>query len=95
MPTCPRCGATVPEGAVYCGNCGATINAASISSTTSSSSQSSGTPSSWSTATGDVDMNARLEKALKQNERLTRYVLIAGGAVFALLLVLIILSLLG
>ncbi|MGA3112476.1 MAG: zinc-ribbon domain-containing protein [Candidatus Bathyarchaeia archaeon] len=23
MPTCPHCGATVPEGAVYCGNCGA------------------------------------------------------------------------
>lgn len=88
MPTCPHCGATVPEGAVYCGNCGATLN----SPTTSMSSQpqmSSQPSSAWSRDTGG-DMQARLEKAMKRAEQLTYAAAIVGG----IILVLVIISLL-
>jgi uncharacterized membrane protein YvbJ len=70
MPTCPHCGATVPEGAVYCGNCGATLNSPKTSDSTAQPQTSSTT--GWPN-TPDVTggaMQARYEKAMKRAEQL-------------------------
>jgi uncharacterized membrane protein YvbJ len=86
MPTCPHCGATVPEGAVYCGNCGATLNASTVS--TSSTTQT--TQSNWPT-TSSGEMQTRFERALRRAE-LLGYV--AAGLGVAILVVIIVLYLL-
>jgi len=88
MPTCPHCGATVPEGAVYCGNCGTTLNASMLSS---SQVQTQSSQSNWPTETVRTDLQARFEKALRRVE-LLGYA--AAGLGIALLLVLIFLYLL-
>ena len=72
MPICPHCGATVPEGAVYCGNCGASLS--SPTTTTSAMTQTqapSQTSTTWSNETSRSDMQQRLEKAMKRTEQLT------------------------
>ena len=72
MPTCPRCGANVPEGAVYCGNCGAALSSpTTFTSTTTQSQTSSQTSTSWSKETSSSDMQQRFEKAMKRTEQLT------------------------
>jgi uncharacterized membrane protein YvbJ len=87
MPTCPHCGATVPEGAVYCGNCGATLNSPTSSTSTTVQSQTS-QPSDWSTNPSIIggDMQARYEKAIKRTEWLSYA---AAGLGVAILVVLI------
>jgi uncharacterized membrane protein YvbJ len=92
MPTCPQCGSTVPEGAVYCGKCGSTLNPATLNSTTSVSTTQSGTPQAnsgpWSNSSlGRGDMSMRLEKAVKRSERLS-YATV-GLAVVILVIVLV------
>ena len=81
MPTCPHCGATVPEGAVYCGNCGTTLNA-TMSSTSSTQSQ------TWPTTVSSGDMQKRFEKAMKRTENLSYAVAILGVVILVLILVL-------
>ncbi len=88
MPTCPRCGATVPEGAVYCGNCGATLNASMISST-STQSETPKPSTSWERASAS-GMQTRFERALRRVE-LLGYV--AAGLGVAIVVVLIVLYL--
>ena len=82
MPTCPHCGAQVPEGAVYCGNCGATLNA----SMTSTSSQQTQTPQSTWQNMPSGDMQGRFEKAMRRAELLSY---LAAGLGIALLVVLV------
>jgi len=91
MPTCPNCGATVPDGAIACGNCGASLVSSQPQKSTpfqsqpSSSGQSSGSSStSWSDQNYDSQLSARLEKALKRQEQLSRIVI--GLAVLAVIL---------
>jgi hypothetical protein len=90
MPTCPRCDAVVPEGAVYCGNCGATLNSPTVSTSLIAQSQTS-QPSDWSNnpnmASGD--MQARYEKAIKRTEQLSYA---AAGLGVVILVVLLALS---
>lgn len=88
MPTCPHCGATVPEGAVYCGNCGATLNSPTTSTSSSTQSQ---TSTAWSKDASGGDMQMRLEKALKRTEMLSYG---AAGVGVALLVVILVLYLL-
>ena len=83
MPTCPHCGATVPEGAVYCGNCGATLNATMSSTSTTQSTQSQ----TWPTTTSSGDMQTRFEKAMKRTENLSYGVAILGVVILALILI--------
>ena len=72
MPTCPHCSASVPEGAVCCGNCGATINSqATLLSTSQPSSD---------------DMSARLEKAMRRAELLSYAAAGLGIAILAVLI---------
>ena len=71
MPTCPHCGATVPEGAVYCGNCGASLSSPMTSTSTPTQPQtSSQTPTSWSQASGGGNLQTRFEKAVRRAELL-------------------------
>ena len=88
MPTCPHCGATVPEGAVYCGNCGATLNSPMASTSTTAQSQTSQT-SGWSNnpnmASGD--MQTRYEKAIKRTEQLSYAAAGLGVVILVVLLV--------
>ena len=96
MPTCPQCGSAVPDGAVYCGKCGATLNPAAFNSSTSVSTTSqTGTPqqtsSTWPSsgyASGESSM--RLEKAMKRAEMLGYA---AVGLAVVILVVLLLLTL--
>jgi uncharacterized membrane protein YvbJ len=89
MPTCPHCGATVPEGAVYCGNCGATLNSPATSTSTAVQSQTS-QPSDWSNNPNMAsrDMQARYEKAIKRTEQLSYAVAGLGVVILVVLLAL-------
>ena len=76
MPICPYCGATVPDGAIACGKCGASLVSSQPQTSTpfqsqpNSSGQSSGSSStSWSG--GNSELSTRLEKALRRNELLS------------------------
>lgn len=71
MPNCPNCGANVPDGAVYCGNCGAPINASASSMSTASKTQtySQGAPN-WPNTASSGDVSMRLEKAMRRAELL-------------------------
>ena len=91
MPTCPHCGANVPEGAVYCGNCGGAISSPSSSMSSSPQSQpSSQVSTTWPSTASSGDMSARLEKAMRRAE-LLGYA--AVGLAVVIFVVLIILSL--
>jgi hypothetical protein len=92
MPVCPNCGTIVPEGAIACGKCGATLVAQQSrmpqpfqsQGPSSSSSQSTGsTP--WLNGTGDSALSARLERALRRTELLS-YALVGLSVVLLILL---------
>jgi uncharacterized membrane protein YvbJ len=88
MPTCPHCGATVPEGAVYCGNCGATLNAPMTSTSSTVQSQTSQTSTGWPN-TPDLtsgNLQPRYEKAIKRTEQLAYLVTILGVVILVLLI---------
>jgi len=87
MPICPHCGATVPEGAVYCNNCGAAINSQAASVTASQmqvTSQGSTTSSSTSVS---GDLQERLEKAVRRSELLGWVAAGLGAAILIILVV--------
>ena len=71
MPTCPHCGATVPEGAVYCGNCGATLNSPKTSDSTAQPQTSSTTGWPNTPEMNSGPMQSRYEKAVKRTEYLS------------------------
>ena len=90
MPICPYCGATVPDGAIACGKCGASLVSSQPQTSTpfqsqpNSSGQSMGSSStSWSSGSSNSEMEARFQKALRRNELL-------GYAVLGLSIVLIV-----
>ena len=88
MPICPHCGATVPEGATYCGNCGAPINSQTTSVSTSQP-QVTSQASSWPTSSSSGgNMQARLEKATRRTEQLSYAVAGLGVAILVALIVL-------
>jgi len=86
MPMCPHCGATVPEGAVYCGNCGAAINAPATFTSTTTQTQTSTQPTAWSREVSGGDMQTRYEKAMRRAEQLGYAVVGVGAVVLVLLL---------
>ncbi|HYA78320.1 MAG TPA: zinc ribbon domain-containing protein, partial [Verrucomicrobiae bacterium] len=94
MPICPNCGATVPDGAIACGNCGASLvssqpqRSTSFQSQPNSSGQSSGSNSiSWSGGSYDPQLSSRFQKALRRNELLSYAVI---GLSVVLLIVIIV-----
>jgi uncharacterized membrane protein YvbJ len=84
---CPHCGATVPEGAVYCGNCGASINAPTASTYTTAQTQTSSQPTAWPKEVSSGDMQARYEKAMKRAEQLGYAIAIVGVIILVALVV--------
>ena len=89
MPTCPYCGATVPDGAIACGNCGASLVSSQPQTSSISQSASSGTATtSWGGGVSS-ELQARYQKALTRNEQLTKAVAglsIAAVVIYAILL---------
>ena len=78
MPTCPNCGASVPEGAIACGRCGASLVTTNPrtpqpfqSQPDSSVRSSSTTSTSWSNGNYNTELETRLQKALKRNQLLS------------------------
>ena len=95
MPTCPYCGATVPDGAIACGNCGASLVSSSSQASTTFQSQpsspGSGSGSStWSGGGYNSDFDNRLQNALKRNWLLTRLVAALSAIALVLLILVII-----
>ena len=84
---CPHCGATVPEGAVYCGNCGASINAPTASTYTTVQTQTSPQPTAWPKEVSNGDMQTRYEKAIRRAELLGYAVAGLGVAILVALVV--------
>jgi uncharacterized membrane protein YvbJ len=91
MSTCPHCGATVPEDAVYCSKCGTAINSPSTSMPVSQTQVTSQMPPTTPNVSGDSDMSKRLQKATRRAE-LLGYA--AAGLGLAILAVIILISLL-
>ena len=94
MPICPYCGATVPDGAIACGKCGASLVSTQPQSSTTfqsqpdSSGQSTGSSStSWSDGNNNAQLEIRLQKALRRNELLSYAVV--GLSIFLVILLLI------
>ena len=86
MSTCPHCGATVPMGSVYCGNCGAAMNSLATSISTSQPQMTSqGSPASQN-AFYSGDMSARLQKAMRRAELLGYAVAGLGVAILAVII---------
>ena len=85
MTVCPKCGATVPEGATTCSYCGSPLTTQQASPTTVQSTPMSS--STWSIGTDNSDTSARLEKALRRSELLT-YAAIGLGIVIAIIILL-------
>jgi uncharacterized membrane protein YvbJ len=81
MPTCPNCGVTIPEEALYCSNCGTAINSPATSPSTFQ-------PQATSRESPD-DMSARLEKTMRRTELLTYA---AAGLAAAILFVIILIA---
>jgi len=88
MPICPNCGATVPDGAVYCGNCGAALNAQTASMSTTTQTQTFPQPTTWPKEAGSGDMQSRYEKAMRRAELLGYAVAGLAGAILVALVVL-------
>lgn len=86
MPVCPNCGATVPDGAIACGRCGAPLNQPQTSSISQSPATSGTTTTSWGSGPSS-ELQARFQKALKRNEMLS-YVLV-GLSIVLIVIVLI------
>jgi hypothetical protein len=85
MSTCLNCGAAVPEGEVYCGNCGAAKNSTALVSiskfrVTAQGSTTSPDPS------GSGDLQSRLEKAMRRAELLTYAAVGLGVALLAVII---------
>jgi uncharacterized membrane protein YvbJ len=70
MPSCPNCGAVIPEDASFCGNCKTALTATATGSTTVNTSSS-------------VYTRARLEKAMRHMELLSYAVAGLGLAILA------------
>ena len=94
MPICPYCGATVPDGAIACGKCGASLVSTQPQTSTpfqsqpNSTGQSSGSVStSWSGGNYNSELETRLQKALRRNELLSYAVV--GLSIFLIILLLI------
>ena len=80
VPTCPNCGATVPEGAFYCGKCGTAMKSPAKSPSASQPQMTlQGSPS---------EMSARLEKAMRRTELLA-YAAAGLGAAILFVIILI------
>ena len=86
MITCPHCGATVPEGAVFCSTCEAAINSPEKSISTSQPDVTLQSSPTWPNASSNGDMSARLEKAMRQAELLGYAVAGLGIAILAVIL---------
>jgi predicted amidophosphoribosyltransferase len=84
MATCPDCGATVPEGTVYCGNCKAAISSAATSSSALQPQAASKIASPNAPSSGD--MSARLEKAMRRTELLSYAAAGLGLAILAVII---------
>ena len=90
MPICPYCGATVPDGAIACGKCGASLVSTQPQTSTPFQSQpASSDPSStsWSGGSYNSELETRLQKALRRNELLSYAVV--GLSIFLIILLLI------
>jgi len=96
MPICPYCGATVPEGAIACGKCGASLVSTQPQTSTpfqsqpdSSGQSSSGSSStSWSGGNYNSQLETRLQKALRRNELLSYAVVGLSAFLFVLIIIL-------
>ena len=85
MSPCPHCGAAVPEGAVYCDNCGAAKDSTapvSISQSRVAAQESTTLPSPSSNG----DLQLRLEKAMRRAELLTYAAVGLGVALLAVII---------
>ena len=83
MATCPDCGASIPEGAVRCGNCNAAMrspakSASALHPLATSKSASPNAPSG--------DMYTRLEKAMRRAELLSYAAAGLGLAILAVII---------
>lgn len=88
MSTCPHCGTTVPNGAVYCGNCGAALNSQTTTPVSKQPLMSSQTSRNWSKSAVSGDLQTRYEKAMKRAEQLSYAVAGLGIVILVVLLVL-------
>ena len=93
MPICPYCGATVPEGAIACGKCGASLVSSQPQTSTTfqsqpdSSSQSSSSSSpSWSGGNSS-ELETRFQKALRRNELLSYAVVVLSVVLIVVLFI--------
>lgn len=91
MPDCPYCGASVPEGAIACGKCGATLSGQGKPASTPFQSQPSNSQqpqdsSPWGNKPNYNQPSASLERALKRTEQLS-YIAIGLGAIILVLLI--------
>jgi uncharacterized membrane protein YvbJ len=85
MANCPHCGAAVPEGTVYCGNCGAakdSTSSASISQFRVTGQESTALPSPSSSG----DLQLRLKKVMRRAELLTYAAVGLGVALLAVII---------
>jgi uncharacterized membrane protein YvbJ len=95
MPICPYCGATVPDGAIACGKCGASLVSTQPQTSTpfqsqpNSTGQSSGSVStSWSGGNYNSELETRLQKALRRNELLSYAAVGLSAFLFVLIIIL-------
>lgn len=72
MPTCSHCGATIEQDATICGNCKILINAVSDQAKKEELSS--------------LELNSRLEKALRRTELLSYAAAGLGLAIFAVII---------
>jgi len=94
MPICPYCGATVPDGAIACGKCGASLVSSQPQTSTpfqsqpdSSGQSSSSSSTSWSGGNYNSSLETRLQKALRRTELLSYAVVILSVVLFVLLFI--------
>lgn len=80
MPTCLKCDVKFSDGAVCCDKCGAAPNSSTLSTFSPPQVASSGSPASPKTP-DDVDLSARLEKAMRRAELLGYAVASLGIAI--------------
>jgi predicted amidophosphoribosyltransferase len=85
MPICVHCHATLPRGAGYCGNCGATVNQPTTLSLNQGDSQK---VSPLSNSPSIDKMSMRLEKAMRRQELLS-YAVAGIGATILFVMILI------
>jgi hypothetical protein len=86
MAICLDCRATVPDDAVYCGNCRAAMNSPATPTSTSQPQVTSKVSSALPNASSSGDMSARLEKAMKRAELLSYAAAGLGLAILAVII---------